>query len=175
MTTEAQHFEAAQDWINAVKSYQQILAISPNSTTAQQGLEQSLQRATFLARLDEHLNNKLRLGSGQVANEAKQLLQEVALINSPGSKIDQRALKLNELIQLARQPIPITLQSDNLTDITIFKVGKFGKFEQHKLKLKTGKYTILGSRPGFRDVRKVVTVSAEMSSKTLQIRCEEPI
>ena len=172
---EARHFEDTQGWGNAVKTYQQMLVLSSNSSIAQQGLARSQKRETFLARLDEHINNKLRLGSEKVANEANQLLQEVSSANSPGSKIEQRAVTLKELILLAMQPVSITLQSDNQTDIAIFKVGKFGKFEQREVGLKIGKYTIVGSRSGFRDVRKVLTVTSDMTNKTIQVRCDEPI
>ena len=84
-------------------------------------------------------------------------------------------LELKKLLQLVKQPIPILLKSDNQTDVSIFKVGKFGKFEQQKLELKMGKYTIVGSRAGFRDVRKVLTLTAEMSDQTITIQCDEPI
>lgn len=175
LTVEAQHFEDNQDWDNAAKSYQHMLKLSPNSTTAQQGLERSQQREEILTQLGGHIENKMRLGSDKVANQAKRLLQEIAILNNPGSKIETGATTLKELIQLASQPISITLQSDNQTDIAIFRVGKFGKLEQRKVELKTGKYTIVGSRPGFRDVRKVLTVTADMPSKNIQIRCEEKI
>ena len=152
-----------------------MLALSPNSSSAQQGLERSQQRETMLIKLAGHIDNKLRLSTENVANEAKQLLDEIATINNPGSNIEQRATTLKELISIASQPISITLQSDNQTEVAIFKVGKFGKFDQRKVELKMGKYTIVGSRSGFRDVRKVVTVTAEMPSKTIDISCDEPI
>jgi hypothetical protein len=175
LKTEAQHFEDIQAWSDAVKTYQQMLVVSPNLSIAQQGLVRNQKREAILSSLDEHINNKLRLSSENVVREAKQLLQEVALISNPGSKIKHRAVTLEELIQLAMQPVSITLQSDNQTDIAIFKVGKFGKFEQRKVDLKIGKYTIVGARPGFRDVRKTFTVTSNMSNKTIQVRCDEPI
>ncbi|QMU61986.1 MAG: hypothetical protein GKR92_09890 [Gammaproteobacteria bacterium] len=175
LAAEAQHFENIQDWSNAIESYQQMLTLSSNLPSALQGLERSRQRETILARLDEHINNKLRLGSDQIANKAKRLLEEISSINNPGSKIEQSAATLSELIKLADQPVSITLQSDNQTDIVIFKVGKYGKFNQRSIELKTGKYTIVGSRAGFRDVRKVLTVSSDMSSKIISVQCDEPI
>jgi len=175
LAAEAQHFENSQNWSNAAKSYQQMLALSPNSSSAQQGLERSQQRETMLIKLAGHIDNKLRLSTENVANEAKLLLDEIATINNPGSNIEQRATTLKELISIASQPISITLLSDNQTEVAIFKVGKFGKFDQRKVELKMGKYTIVGSRSGFRDVRKVVTVTAEMPSKTIEISCDEPI
>ncbi len=67
------------------------------------------------------------------------------------------------------------MHSDNQTDVAIYKVGKFGKFSSREIELKPGKYTIVGSRSGFRDVRKVITILADMADKTIQVRCEEPI
>ena len=175
LAAEAQYFETDQDWDNAAKSYQQILTLSPNYKPALQGLERSNQRKEILIKLDEYINNKLRLGTEQVAREADQFVQKIALVSNLGSRIEQRTVELKKLLRLAKQPISITLQSDNQTDIAIFKVGRFGKFEQRKVELKTGKYTIVGSRTGFRDVRKVITVTAEMSSKTIIVHCDEPI
>ena len=172
---EAQHFETAQAWGDAANTYQQMLTVSSSSSIAQQGLSRCQERNTILTKLDEHIENKLRLSSDGVANEAQYLLQEVASISNPGSKITQRADTLKELIQLAMQPVSITLQSDNKTDIAIFKVGKFGKFEQHKVDLKIGKYTIVGARPGFRDVRKTLVVTSDMHNKTVHVHCDEPI
>ncbi len=175
LSAEAQHFEKIQDWGNAVKSYQQILNITPNHASAQQGLQRSQQRKKLLSLLNEHIDNKLRLSTKAVSDNAQQLLNEASALNNPGSKIEQAALTLKELLFLAKQPISITLQSDNQTDIVIYKVGKIGKFEHHEIELKPGKYTIVGSRSGFRDVRKVITVLTDMTNKTIDVRCDEPI
>lgn len=175
LKVEAQHFEDQQAWSDAVTTYQQMLSVSSNSSIALEGLARTQKRQALLTSLDKYIDNKLRLSSDNVANEAKKVLQEVALISNPGSNIAQRANTLKELIQLAMQPVAITLQSDNQTDVAIFKVGKFGKFEQRIIDLKIGKYTIVGARPGYRDVRKVLVVTSEMQSKTVQVSCDEPI
>ncbi|MFK7815947.1 MAG: tetratricopeptide repeat protein [Gammaproteobacteria bacterium] len=175
LMAEAEHFEKTEDWNNAAESYQQILMLSPNLFSAQQKLDRNRELEETLTKLDDHIQNKLRLSSESVAKEANQLLNKISTIENPGTKIQQGVITLNNLIQLAKQPVAITLQSDNLTDIVVFKVGKFGKFKQKKLELKIGKYTIVGSRPGFRDVRETFTISNEMSGKTISVRCDEPI
>jgi tetratricopeptide (TPR) repeat protein len=175
LMAEAQHFENSEDWGNAVESYQQILALSPNLSSAQQGLKNTQQRQDILIKLNRHINNKLRLSTDKVAMEAKQLISTIATLDNPGKNIQQGANTLEDLILLAKQPVSITIQSDNLTDIVIFKVGKFGTFEQKKLDLKIGKYTVVGSRQGYRDVRKNFTVTTNMSNKVILVRCDEPI
>ncbi|MGH1538351.1 MAG: tetratricopeptide repeat protein [Gammaproteobacteria bacterium] len=175
LTAEAEYFETSQDWDNAVISYQQILTLSPKSLAAQQGIDRNHQRAQALKKLNEYTSDQLRLGSEQVANEAEQLIQDIASLSNPGSKIELAVIELKKLLRLAKQPISLVLQSDNQTDISIFKVGKFGKFKQRDIELKIGKYTIVGSRTGFRDTRKILTVTADMPNKTISIRCDEPI
>ncbi len=175
LTVEANHFESNEEWAYAVQSYQQILALSPSATIAIDGIARSQQRASLLSKLDNYLDNEERLSSSAVSTEARDLLQEIALLENPGTKIDQRANALEKLLQLTNQPISINLQSDNQTEVVIYKVGKFGRFENQKIELKPGKYTIVGSRPGYRDVRKILTISANMATKNIMVRCEEPI
>ncbi len=175
LMAEAEYFEKIEDWSNAAESYQQILILSPKLSSAQLGLERNREREDILTKLDDHIKNKMRLGSESVAKEASQLLSNISTLENPGTKIEQGVITLNSLIQLAQQPIAITIQSDNLTNIAIFKVGKFGRFEQRKLELKMGKYTIVGSRPGYRDIRKTFIVSNEMTDKTISVLCDEPI
>ena len=175
LITEAQHFENTQDWENAAQSYQQILTLAPNHSSAQQGLLRSQQHKSVLSSLNHHIENKLRLSTESVANDAQKLLNKAATLNDPGSKIEQAASQLKELLYLAKQPLLITLQSDNQTDVAIYKIGKLGKFSSHSVELKPGKYTIVGSRSGYRDVRKVITVLNDMTNKTIDVRCEEPI
>ena len=175
LTIEAQHFAANEEWAYALQSYQQILALSPNAAFAVAGVAYSQQRAELVSRLDHYLDNEERLYATQVATEAHQLLAEITLMDNPGNNIADRATALEELLKLASQPVSITLQSDNQTDVVIFKVGKFGRFENQKIQLKPGKYTVLGSRPGYRDVRKILTVSPYMQTKNFMVQCEEAI
>ena len=65
------------------------------------------------------------------------------------------------------------LVSDNATDVTVYRVGRLGSFERRALQLRPGRYTIVGSRAGCRDVRKEIVLDAGMAPVT--IRCEERI
>ena len=65
LAAEAQYFENSQDWKNAIKSYQQILSLSPKLSSAQQGLERSQQRADLLNKLNGYTDYPLRLSSEQ--------------------------------------------------------------------------------------------------------------
>ena len=72
-------------------------------------------------------------------------------------------------------PLTVTLVSDNVTNVSIYKVGKLGSFETHELDLRPGTYVAVGSRPGYRDVRLEFRVAPEIDTQPVVVRCEEPI
>lgn len=54
--------------------------------------------------------------------------------------------------------MPVQLASDNLTDVQIYRVGRLGSFESRQIELLPGKYTAVGTRAGYRDVRREFTI-----------------
>ena len=75
----------------------------------------------------------------------------------------------------AETPIRVALASDNATEVQIYRIGKLGLFEQKDLELMPGRYTVVGTRQGFRDVRKELNLMPGSSPPTLVVRCEERI
>ena len=87
------------------------------------GAKKASQRASLLSALDDHIGSKDRLTSPLVVKEVRNLLQEIASLDSPGNKILQRAAFVKRLLELANRPVWITLQSDGQTEVVIFRVG----------------------------------------------------
>jgi len=58
--------------------------------------------------------------------------------------------------------------------VVIYQVGRLGRFSVRTLELRPGTYTVVGSREGFRDVRKVFTLQPGSKVEIL-VRCEERI
>ena len=50
------------------------------------------------------------------------------------------------------------LESDQLTSVTLYRVGALGAFAAKEVELRPGTYTAIGSRDGYRDVRQTFTV-----------------
>jgi hypothetical protein len=71
--------------------------------------------------------------------------------------------------------VTVRLESDNATDVVIYKVGKLGQFLNRTIELKPGLYTAVGVRAGYRDVRREFRVAPEGDVQTLVVRCEDPI
>ena len=82
---------------------------------------------------------------------------------------------VSPLLALANTPIAVTLLSDMETEVILYKVARLGRFQEHRLELRPGKYTAVGQRLGYRDVRQEFTVSHESGVAPVTVACTEPI
>ena len=69
----------------------------------------------------------------------------------------------------------VALESDNATVVVIHRVGPLGAFERREVDLLPGRYTVVGSRMGYRDVRREIEVQPGAAPPPVLIRCEERI
>lgn len=172
---EAEHFEQLQQWQQAATSYEKILQLSSTHDAAQQGLIENTNKAKILKDLLSALDLAGQLHNDKVLKKAEQVLASAEKLNSPGSIIAQHSEQLQKLVRIATTPIPITIESDNNTEIIVYKVARLGTVSRRELQLRPGPYTIVGTRTGFRDVRKVIQITPESRNSTLAIICTEPI
>ena len=73
------------------------------------------------------------------------------------------------------KPVRLSLVSDNATAVAIPSIGQFGTFAQRDIELKPGRYTVIGTRDGYRDVYRDITVVAGQESQTIHVSCSDPI
>ena len=83
--------------------------------------------------------------------------------------------RLELLLPEFDKPVRLSLVSDNATQVAIPSIGSFGSFAQRDIVLKPGKYTLIGTRNGYRDVRREITIAPGQESQTISISCSEPI
>jgi hypothetical protein len=83
--------------------------------------------------------------------------------------------KLTRLATLASTPIKVELRSDQLTEVTLFRVGTLGAFTAKEVELRPGTYTAVGSRNGYRDVRQTFTVVPGRELPPINVVCVEAI
>ena len=91
------------------------------------------------------------------------------------TRLSQQIAELRRIVEIASTPIRVALRSDNLTEVTIYKVGRLGTFEQRVLELRPGTYIVVGRRDGYRDVRRRLEVVPGREIEPLIVRCEEKI
>ncbi|MFZ9053045.1 MAG: protein kinase domain-containing protein [Woeseiaceae bacterium] len=172
---QAQSQEQAEAWETAAETYEALLEIDPNLLFAQQGLSRAQQMAALHEQLDRYLAEPDRLSSPATMRAATTLVVDITRMPAIGPRLGNQRDELSRLLKRAATPLSVQLVSDNLTDVSIYKVGKLGSFTTHELKLRPGTYVAVGSRPGYRDVRLEFRVGPEIEPRPIVVRCEEAI
>ena len=173
---QAQALARDERWREAGAQYGAVLAIDAKAAFARTGRQQSLARARIHAELDAYLTELERLGAQGPRDNARLLLATVADLDTTSEpKLAAKAARLAEALEIAQMPVPVRLQSDNFTEVTVNKVGRFGRFASRELLLPPGTYVAVGTRPGFRDVRVQFTLAAGQQAVYVDIRCQEKI
>jgi hypothetical protein len=172
---EAEQDEAVERWASAVEHYAAVLALDPTVRFAQEGRDRAGPRAALDDRLEFHIAHPDRLSADDVFEEATRLLATAEEIEPSGPKLRGQIDALGKLLQVAGTPVQVRLESDEQTDVIVYKVGHLGRFSEHRLTLRPGRYVVVGSRQGYRDVRLELVVVAGQPPGTLAVRCEEKI
>jgi tetratricopeptide (TPR) repeat protein len=171
----AESLEAEEDWEAAVGEYDAVLALDPAIRFAVLGRERAGARRALARDLDRHLSRPDRLAADEVLEEARELVERARRITPPGPRLAEAIEKLEEQIAVASTPVRVVLLSDGLTEVLVYRVGRLGTFERRELDLRPGRYTVVGARAGFRDVRHELEVSPGGGAGPLTVRCEEGV
>ena len=172
----AARLEAEERWRQAGEHYAAALAIDPGAAFARAGRERSLAKARMHGELDGFLGEPRRLSAPGPQARAERLLA-AAGTPDPASepRLADKTARLAAALERARTPMPVTLRSDNLTEVTVYKVGRFGRFERRELSLPPGRYVAVGTRAGYRDVRVEFTLVAGEEPPDVVVLCRERI
>jgi eukaryotic-like serine/threonine-protein kinase len=173
--SEANKLEASEKWSESAKIYRAAVKLDSQLS----GAKASATNADNRSALDQQLSSMIarpdRLSDDDVRREALAVLSRAKIISSPGPKLSRQTQQLSLAIEIARTPIPITLVSDELTEVTLYKVGTFGRFAQQSVSVIPGRYVVVGKRVGFRDVRVEFDVSPERTDRTIFVQCKQKL
>jgi tetratricopeptide (TPR) repeat protein len=167
--------ERAERWQAAVEAYEQAQKIDPNVLFAAEGLARSRDRARLDKQFSAAIEQPQRLADEKVAAATELLLQQAQKITPRGPLLARQLETLQRLLQAANTPVAVTLRSDAQTEVVVYKVARLGQFDQRVLDLRPGKYTAVGSRLGYRDVRVEFSVEAGGAPPPVTIICTESI
>ncbi len=173
--SQAERLEKGDRWPEALAAYEAALKLDPALEFARQGRERLAPRVELLKQIDTLLAAPERLMAAAVRDEARALVAEAQKVSPPSPTLNQRSQTLASRLSQFETPVRVALLSDNQTDVVVYRIGRMGAFERRELELLPGTYTIVGTRVGFRDVRRQLTVLPGQNAPTLEIRCEEPI
>jgi len=174
----AREAAVAGQWLDAKAAFEQVLQTAPGINSIQSEIEQINLRITHQTALNDFLADPARLQSDTQLKSAQTLAIEISQLAPPFGSLRALLPKLTRLITIARRPVVLTINSDEKTQITVLRRGQdgqLGTLRQRALTLIPGRYTLTGSRTGYRDVRQDITLDGEESGTTITIICEDKI
>jgi hypothetical protein len=172
---EAQAFESAERWEEALAAYQRAAAIDPAVDFARQGAARGERMIRLHARIDGYLASPDRLYSPRVREEAQQFLAALDREAAAGPRLAQERSRLDAALKRATTKVTVRLASDNATEVTLQRVGPLGRFQDREVALTPGTYTLVGSRPGYKDVRVEMIVDPDAPAQRVFVACEERV
>ena len=168
-------FELRERWGDALRLYDDALQTDSTLAFAQEGRARAQYRVDLELKLRNLVDHPDLLFDDDVLSDAQLLAAEAGGISPMGPRLGDQVESLERLLTLASTPLPVQLQSDELTEVTLFRVGRLGQFLVRDLELRPGAYTVVGSRSGYRDVRMTFTVLPGQSLDPIRVECVEPI
>ena len=174
LRTRAEDAEADERWDDAITAYGSILRADPSQAFAQEGRDRARERLQLNDSLQAIIDRPDLLASADARAQAATLLQSAQQISSPGPVLRLQMARVSALLPEFERPVRLSLVSDGFTQVTITNVGAFGSFTHRDVELKPGRYTVIGSREGYRDVRRDISVSPGQT-QTISVSCYEPI
>jgi tetratricopeptide (TPR) repeat protein len=169
-------FERRELWQQAIERYEAALETDATLAFALSGLERSRARADLDSKLENLIGNPDLLLNEGVLRDAGSLLDAARPLADDGSpRLSGQVERLTALVTAASTPISVQFESDGETEVTVYRVGQLGSFSSLEMELKPGKYTAVGSRRGFRDVRLPFTVLPGRAGPVINVVCSEPI
>ena len=166
---------AAEQWERAGDFCLQALQVDSQAAFALAGLEKAQQRLALEKAMLAIVNNPLRLQEKGVRTQAGQTLAAARSVRDTGPQLRKQITDVDALLAASGRQVDVVLQSDNATEIIIYRVGRMGRFSRKTVRLRPGRYTVVGSRAGYRDVRREFEVRPGRKPPLLQIRCTEVI
>ena len=167
--------EQSEQWAAAAETYDEILGIDANLSFAKEGAARSRNMEELHKQLLGYIEDPDVLSRPSTMQTATRLVVDITRMPEIGPRLAGQRDELSRLLKRAATPLTVQLVSDNLTDVSIYRIGKFGTFTTRQLELRPGTYVAVGSRSGYRDVRLEFRVAPEIEMKPIIVRCEEPI
>jgi len=171
----AQAHLVSENWPGAIEEYEAALTIAESLEFALTGLTYAKSRLALQNRLQEFLRDPTLLQSNEGLAEASSTLRQASRAKPQTGQLLNHIDILARLISTARIEIPVTINSDGKTEVTVRRHAALGKVTNKVVFLIPGRYTVVGQRLGYRDVRKDLVLLAGESSPILEIASTERV
>ena len=160
-------------WTDAVAAYDRALLLDRSVRYARDGREDLRALIAMIKTMDRYLDDPHILSLDEEYAKAKKTHTAATDQTGRGPTFDAKKSEFRTLMDRAGKPLPLVLVSDSITEVSIYHIGRLGTFERHELNLRPGRYTLLGSSDGCRDVR--MTIVVEPAMLPVSVSCQERI
>jgi len=172
---DAGSYERQENWAKVVEVLDTAIAKEGQLSGFAERRDAAIRRLQLDQRLDNIINKPELLSDDKAYQAAQDIQQQAQAIPSPGPKLSSQLAQVDQLLISALIPIKVVIESDNQTDVNVFRVARLGKISSKSLTLKPGKYVITGARNGYRDVREEIIITAADEGKRIRIACTQAI
>jgi eukaryotic-like serine/threonine-protein kinase len=175
LAARAASAEREERWDEALTAWREAAALESSLESARAGIARTTPRAELQRRIDALNREPQRLWDPAGRAEARNLLATAAAAGNPRQRLAAAARELERLAAAAQTPVKLRMRSDGVTQVAIYRIGQYGTFSERDVELLPGRYTVVGTRNGFRDVRQEVILPPGAPASAIVVRCEEPI
>jgi tetratricopeptide (TPR) repeat protein len=175
LSQQGARFEREERWDEAARVYERALKLDANAAFARRGKARAERIIQLNKEIDRVLANPEQLGAPGALERAREMVELASSEGADGAKLRAKAAELDELLDAYTRPISVVLRSDGMTYVVIQRVARLGPFLEHRLKLRSGRYTLVGRRSGYRDVRVELVVPIAGEEMTVSVQCREPV
>jgi serine/threonine protein kinase/tetratricopeptide (TPR) repeat protein len=171
---EAEDLEDEERWQDALDAYDAVLRQDSSLAWAHEGRARAGSRLQLGDSLQALIDHPEGLTNPRLRDEAAALLRTAEQQQQSGPVLRTQIAQLTNLLPALAKLVRLSLVSDSRTQVTIPSVGSFGSFARRDIELKPGRYTVIGTRDGFREVRRDITVTPGKELLTVNVSCSEP-
>ncbi len=175
LESRARSAESDERWDEALGAWQEAAALEPALAPAREGIARCQPRAELQRRIDVLIRKPENLWDPGGRGEARSVLAMAAEAGNPRQRLAVAAQELEHLAAAAQTPVRVRLESDGQTSVAIYRIGQYGVFAERSVELLPGRYTVVGTRTGYRDVRRELVLTPGIAPPPVVIRCEERI
>ena len=165
--------EREDRWTDALATYDAALGLDPTLRFARDGKARIGARLALLEAMTRFVDDPGLLSAADEFSAAKEVLAQAGAETAAGARFETQVVALRAIVQRSSVPVPLVIVSDNATEVVIHKVGVIGTFARRELMLRPGRYVIVGSQNGCRDVREEIILAPDTAP--VDIRCVERI
>ncbi len=173
LLNEAAHASETEDWEASSSLYGQALSIDPNAQSAIDGKEEIDELLKVESEVIDLIDRPYRLSSKAVFEYADEVLAEARSLAFGGTRLQVKADELDRIMADMQTPVPLLVQSDGRTNVSIQRIGDLGSFDQRVIDVLPGRYVLQGTRRGYRDVRLEIEISPGSQPTSITVVCNE--